>query len=381
MSAIPRGSVVAMILAMSLVSSPVRSAGGSSSVTAAPSCASSDDTRPTGLVVVIEYKTRAQFTADLRALKNASIRGAALQIHWSDVEPSSDSFDWSALDELFAASSADSKWVQLLIFPGFFSPRWALEGVKTGSFPLQYGPGAGTAAALPMPWDRTYLGRWTTFLRRLSDRYASNPALRVMAADGPTSVSAETTLPNSPPDLRKWQTNGYTPTKYLGAWRDVLDAYAADFPNQCVSISGGASAGLNINDHGRLEPQQNIRTKKAIVDEATRRFGPRFALQLSDVHAGPGPHVESSEGEDHYIIDQIGHVITGFQLRTSAEHGSAVMGAQGNPPLALKKSLDLALATNSAGRHVDYVEVYSPDVFAADLQPALQAAAARFAHK
>jgi hypothetical protein len=202
-----------------------------------------------------------------------------------------------------------------------------------------------------------------------------------MAADGPTSVSAETTLPNSPQDLRKWQTHGYTPTKYVGAWRDVLEAYAADFPNQCVSISGGARAGLNINDQGRLEPQQSIRARKAIVDEATRQFGRRLVLQLSDVHAGPGPHVESSEGEDQYIIDQIGRVITGFQLRTSAEHGSAVMGAQGNPPLALQKSLDLALATNNAGQHVDYVEVYLPDVLADDLRSVLQAAAAHFVHK
>jgi hypothetical protein len=378
----PRWFTVPALFSLCLLSWTFVSAhAGPPAVAPGPTCASSDDTLPSGLVVVIENKPQGSLASDLRALKNPSISGVALQIHWSDIEPVQGSPNWAALDELFAAAESAGKWVHLLIFPGFFAPAWALEGVKTDSFPLQYGPGAGATAKLPMPWDRVYLTRWFAFLKQLGERYGKSPAFRLIGADGPTSVSAETTLPNSAQDLRKWQADAYTASKYIGAWQDVLQAYAADFPRQCVSISGGARAGLNLNDQGRIDPHENARAKQAIVDQATRLLGSRLALQLSDVHAGPGPHVENSAGEDKYIINYIGRVITGFQLRTSAEHGSEVMGAKGDPPLALKKSIDYALETNSAGHHVNYLEVYEPDVLADDLQAVLRDAAARFARK
>jgi hypothetical protein len=330
---------------------------------------------PSGLVVVIEDKP--QQPLDLRPLNSPLISGVALQIHWSDLEPAEGQPDWSKLDQLFAAAASAKKWVQLLIFPGFFAPPWALQGVKTESFSIQYGPGSGAVETLPMPWDKVYLTRWFAFLKLLSDRYGKSPAFRVVAAVGPTSVSAEFTLPNSPEAIRKWQSDGYTPSKYVGAWQAVFQVYAADFPNQYVSLSEGG--GLNINDAGRIAPRERERTRQAVVDDAMRLLGHRFALQMSDVHAGAGPHVANSEGEERFVIGYIGRCVTGFQLRTSAEHGSAVMGAQGNPPLALKKSLDDALLPNGAGRHVDYVEIYEPDILAPDLQPVLQSTAALFA--
>jgi hypothetical protein len=55
------------------------------------------------------------------------------------------------------------------------------------------------------------------------------------------------------------------------------------------------------------------------------------------------------------------------------------MGASGDPPAALQKSIDLALMKNRAGRHVDYLEIYEPDVLAKGrIQTVLGAAAALF---
>jgi hypothetical protein len=42
--------------------------------------------------------------------------------------------------------------------------------------------------------------------------------------------------------------------------------------------------------------------------------------------------------------------------------GSRKMGAEGNPPLALRRSIDLALTRNQAGQHVNYGEIYEADV-------------------
>jgi hypothetical protein len=75
----------------------------------------------------------------LQLLSNPSMSGVAVQVNWSDIEASEDKPDWSQLDALFAAAA--KKWVHLIMFPGFFSSPWALEGVQTDLFEIQYVPG------------------------------------------------------------------------------------------------------------------------------------------------------------------------------------------------------------------------------------------------
>ena len=164
------------------------------------------------------------------------IKGVALQIHWSDIEPKEGVLDWSKLDALVSNAAAANKWVQFSIYAGFFTPPWALVGVKADRFPVQYGPDVGQIRALPMPWDAIYLQRWLAFVKSLSERYSSSTTVRIIGVDGPTSVSDEATLPNSVTDLKQWQADGYTPTKYLNAWTEVLTAYAADF-SQSIPIA------------------------------------------------------------------------------------------------------------------------------------------------
>ncbi len=328
---------------------------------------------PSGLVVVIKDVPQSA-SLDLRALSNPYISGVALQIHWSDIEPAEGTLDWSKLDALFAAAKSSNKWVQLFIFPGFFTPAWALEGVQTDRFPLQYGPGGGTVETLPMPWDSVYLKRWFAFLKLLSDRYGTSTAFRVVAADGPTSVSDEATLPRSRQDLSKWQTHGYTPSKYVSAWRQTFRVYAADFPNQYVSLSVGRGSDiLGINDQA---------ARQAIVNEAITLLGRRFALEMNALHAGPDPYPNgpTSQAYDQFIIGYNGRIITGFQMGGSMEFaiGSRKTGAPGNPPLALRRSINLALEPNSAGQHVNFVEIYEPDVLPAAMQPVLRYGASLF---
>ncbi len=332
-----------------------------------------DGSEPSGLVVVLENKPK-QDHLDLRALANPFISGVALQIHWSDIEPVQGKPDWSKLDQLFAAAESSKKWVQLLIFPGFFSPAWALEGAKTELFPIQYGPGKGEVERLPVPWDSVYLSHWFAFLKQLNARYGNTPSFRVMAADGPTSVSAESSLPSTPEDIEKWRRLGYTPHKYLEAWHKVLEVYASEFPNQYISLSLGF--GLNINDRGKLDAREHMRTKVAVIDQAMAILGRRFVLQHSNLDGNPGR--DRGPQGTAFVIEYNGRVITGFQLRTSCVRESENMGAAGDPPLALRRSIDKGLAPNSAGRHINYLEIYQPDVLAEEMQPVLRYGASRF---
>ena len=196
------------------------------------------------------------------------------------------------------------------------------------------------------------------------------------AAAGPTSVSDEMSLPESQAAIRKWLSDDYTPAKYLGAWEDVFRVYAEPFPNQCVSLT---APGLPILENGkRFTRPERIRTKQDVVERAIGIFGRRLAIQSNDLHAGHAS-VEAFDGTD-FIKSHSGRIITGFEMRGGSQGPipSQVMGAEGNPPLALRRSIDKGMAPNNAGQHVDYLEIYAGVVLSPDMQPVLKYAASLF---
>jgi hypothetical protein len=337
-------------------------------------CALGGKALPNGPVVLLPSGEKNYRSMKLQLLSNPSMSGAAVQVNWSDIEASEDKPDWSQLDALFAAAA--KKWVHLIMFPGFFSPPWALEGVQTDLFEIQYGPGKGTSAKLPMPWDRVYLGRWFAFMKLLSARYGGLPAFRMIAAAGPTSVSVEMTLPNSPAAHRQWMADGYAPARYLSAWDDTFHFYAETFRNQCISLS---APGLPILEAGPKGRAAHLRAKQEVIERAARAVGNRLAIQSSDLHAGHAA-VEAPDNTE-FINSYSGRIITGFEMRSGSQDAiaSKVMGAEGDPPLALRRSIDKGMARNSGGRRVNYLEIYAADVAPAAMQPVLQYAAQLFA--
>ena len=327
-------------------------------------CGANPEATPGGLAVVLASgQHRGIYRRDqyLQALNNPFMSGVAVQINWRDIEPVQGKPEWSKLDELFAAAESSKKWVHVAIFPGFFSPEWALEGAKTDLFEIPYGPGHDTVAKLPMPWDRVYLNRWFAFVRQVGDRYGKSPVFRIIAAAGPTSVSEETTLPSSPQAKQKLLQDGYTLDKYLGAWEETFHVYAQAFPNQCVSLATG---------------KRNI----AVVERAKRVFGRRLAIQMNDLHAGSAKGAAPDTTE--FIRSYSGQIITGLEMRGASQDliPSKTMGAEGDPPLALRRSIDKGMALNKAGRHVNYLEIYMADVLPPAMQPVLRYAASLFQH-
>lgn len=339
-------------------------------------CASTEEMTPSGVSVVLASGEKNRYQSlNLEAVSNRFVRGVTVQINWRDIEPVQGRPDWSKLDELFAAAASSGKWVHLDIHPGFFSPAWALEGAQTDLFEIPYGPGHGTVTKLPMPWDRVYLDRWFAFMKQLSERYGQSPAFRMIGAAGPTSVSDEMTLPNSPPAIQKWLKDSYTPGKYLAAWDETFHFYADAFPNQCISLAG---PNLPILEQGKRDLPAHVRAQQDMVERALRIFGHRLAIQSNDLHAGHAP-VEARDFTE-FINSYSGRIITGFEMRGGSQGPvpSQIMGAEGNPPLALRRSVEKGMAPNKAGRHVNYLEIYDGDVRLAEMQPTLEYAASLF---
>jgi hypothetical protein len=339
-------------------------------------CALGAEAAPRGVVALLASGEKNYRMMNLAVVKNPFASGVAVQINWRDIEPARDAPDWSKLDALFAAAEAEKKWVHVMIFAGFFSPPWALEDAETDLFKIPYGPGHGEVARLAMPWDRTYLDRWFAFVRRLGERYGRSPAFRMIGAGGPTSVSEEMSLPNAPPAHRRWLAHGYTQAKYIAAWEETFRVFAEAFPNQCVSLS---APGVPILAPARRRgPAARMRAKHEMVERAMRVLGDRLAIQSSDLHAGRAAH-EAPDGT-RFIKGYSGRIVTGFEMRSGSQsaRASKVMGAAGDPPLALRRSIDKGMAPNAAGRRVDYLEIYEADVGPPDMQPVLRYAASLF---
>jgi len=79
-------------------------------------CASTADTIPSGLAVVLPSGKKRYEFLNLQPLNNPFISGIAVQINWRDIEPVQGKPDWSKLDELFAAAESTKKWVHLIIW-------------------------------------------------------------------------------------------------------------------------------------------------------------------------------------------------------------------------------------------------------------------------
>jgi hypothetical protein len=161
--------------------------------------------------------------ADL--LADHAISGITLGVHWGNIQLTdpalsygySDGYDWSYLDDAFEEANFAHKSIQLIITPGFDSPKWLLVKSKIpscdGLFPGSPGPvsaDCGTVTfvnypeadrsdgnVLPLPWNSVYKEAWLDFLTHLNARYNYNPAFVSIAIAGPVGGSTEIILPTN----------------------------------------------------------------------------------------------------------------------------------------------------------------------------------------
>jgi hypothetical protein len=303
----------------------------------------------------------------LNAYSNPNTSGVTFRTSWADIEPEEGQFDFSKIDTVFANAEKNGKWVELILIPGFGTPGWAMQGVQSGMFTIPYGPGSGMSLPLPVPWDQTYLSRWFAFLKVIGDRYAGKTAFRKIAAAGPTSVSAEMALPDSENDIVQWKKLGYTSQKYINAWKQTFSVYSSTFPHQYFSLA--LHPGLPIPDR-----RQKTYAREQIISLGLQ-YPRQFALQEDGLNGS-----RSNETYGYRVVrDHSGEVATGFMMSTSAILRSQRMGAEGNPPLALRKSINKGMRPNHAGQRVNYLEIYEPDVLANEMQPVLRFGASFFA--
>jgi hypothetical protein len=311
---------------------------------------------PTGLVAfAIHQKGKDPFPEGV--LTDPLVSGVDLLMQWDNVEPAPDTFDWSVLDCVFAQADAHHKFVALAFVPGFESPSWVLQmpGVQTQSFKFSY-LGHAPARPLPLPWNETYLHAWFAFVGAVAARYANNPEFRLIEVSGPTSVSAEMSLPDRETgdtalpdsahgsDIAEWISLGYTPDRYVNAWKESFDKFHELFPHQYLGLA--LYPGLPIGSNGAEDRRERVATLNSVI-AVGMRYQQQLDLQENGIKGRP---TQPSGPEYNAVRDHCGNIVTGLQNAGSATTAPQIQGS-------LSRSLDHVLAAG-----VDFWEVYVADV-------------------
>lgn len=230
--------------------------------------------------------TQAQYRAYLfpifqKLLADPAISGLAVGRHWDHIQLDDPAcavynvcqdgpggYDWTFVDDAFAAANLAHKSIQLLINPGVESPPWLMnklpscDGLFTGAHiaPLDCGkvtfnnfPEQSHADSpdppLPLPWNPIYIAYWDDFLIHLNARYRSNPAFVSIALAGPNCGSSEIIFPTTQngsiqlsgmPADQAWQIliyhsfpslPGYQDSDqaFIDAWKQTIDAFESIF--------------------------------------------------------------------------------------------------------------------------------------------------------
>jgi hypothetical protein len=111
-----------------------------------------------------------------------------------------------------------------------------------------------------------------------------------------------------------------------------------------------------------------LRTRQEVVGETFSTLAAQFAFQSSALSGDPLHKTSAIQMVRSYN----GRAVTGFLLQTSCENHPEAMGAAGDPPLALMRSIQNGMRKNDDGKYADYIEIQAPDVEADDLQPVLR---------
>ncbi len=303
-----------------------------------------------GVFIVTGHNAAIQPTT----FKNPAVDGIMIRTFWSNVQPAADQYDWSFIDSQIQSASANGKKVILLVLPGAFTPGWALQGVQSAQFVVDYGFMQGSTVTLPLPWDETYLNRWFAFVHVLGQRYDANPTVVNVPAAGPTSISEEMSLPKDASTVAKWKQLGYTLQNYEGAWQKTLAAYTQSFPTTQISLT--FYPGLPIPDKSA-----ETATRTDVANFAFSNYGQHMTFQENGLSAR-----KDTPALGYDLVQQYSSKTTvGFEMGTSATEKPQEMGGA-TATSALQASVDLGL---KAG--IQFLVIYEKDAQNAGLQSIL----------
>lgn len=281
-------------------------------------------------------------------LAQPGIDGVALQVSWSALQPSADLYDWAELDAALAIAKSDGKEVTLHVL-GTVSSWQKAAGVQTYSFvDLQQ-----KSHEDAIPWDAIYLSEYTRFLTVLGEHLAGAGYVQTVARISVGVPVAEMDLVACSNGMLAPQVP-YDRATYLAAWKQMIDAHQATFPDTKKFIS--APVGLICF------PERDLRFYRDVTSYAEQVGGASFVPFAADL---------TSEGSDRMssYLDLVAGLGLGYQTIWSSTNDPSDR-MKGQYPGNLRTAVCTAIAEGA-----DYIEIYAVDVLNPDatIQDAIQA--------
>jgi hypothetical protein len=228
------------------------------------------------------------------------LTGVVVRSHWSELEPAEGRFGWSFDVDIEQARKAH-KQVILGISQGVHTPSWVYDGgAKAFTFSQgnRFQPGTGERRQIPIPWDPVFLDKWTRFVKALGAKYAQDRTIVLVHMVGPSTASAEMHLPKSKEDQANWTRVGYSKDRLVGAWKTVIDAYDAAFPETNLALDVAVP----------VYPTDGV--VEAVIAYASKKLGKRFHIQ----HDALSAKIKEDWRVHQWVVARRDGATVGFEL-------------------------------------------------------------------
>ncbi|MDD5640005.1 MAG: hypothetical protein PHX53_00035 [Syntrophales bacterium] len=269
-----------------------------------------------------------QVLGSAKDLDQDFVSGLSLRATWSKLESRPGSYDWSRVDAGLGEAMKRGKPVILRVVASNRSPAWVFASTEV------------VPGYMPLPWDRAYLNWWTNFIRVLGDKYANHPNIVAIQMAG-GGEGGEMIL-NSSYD---WDEYGYNSAKLVAVWKQIIDAYAKNFPKQML--------GLDIN----FTLPWDRETVYAVVDYCTQHYPGRVMFQNNGLN---GRSLGLNKMERLLLSLASSGNTVGFQTTGSLTFREDYMG---DYSIAFQKAVNAGAS---------YLEVYRYDILAPELESSLK---------
>ncbi len=368
-------AVVLAVVAVSVLPEEVGSAPTGGHRVTAPATPTNTSVKPvlSGLILMpnqAAYLHGVPFpTTDPEVLGSdgSAFVGTAVDVGWSQLEPSSGDYDWAPLDaSLDAVRDYNSTHrssplgVKLRVVGGYDAPSWATE---LGGSPITIGDRSHGASpgTLGRWWTTAYRTAWSTFEHALAARYDTDPLIRMvqvtscattteepfiapghqadralLAADGWTATDQEACLSGAFADYSGWH---HTAIDYpvntlevdVDGKRTADTAFSTLIATECATSSTRGGPLCVIDNHGLREASDTSPGSSwlfALIDQLWLKHptSTEVAFQAFSPNAG----------DCAAIAVAVAHHAHSVELWAPSPLRSGFQGFRSNPPAALQ---------------------------------------------
>jgi hypothetical protein len=319
-------------------------------------------------VVSKQHLIRSEDAFSSTILDDTSIDGCFLMIAWWQVEPTLNTYDWTALDKNLTEIANAKKNISIAILAGQQMPGWVFTSLGLTDLHFEEFLANGTNLTHQDPvevdeppvWNTKYVNAFTNMINALAAHLKSETSIYSkithIKITGLNRSTEESRLPyeNNITNLSGqkstnaaaiWLTAGYLPQKAINAGEKIIDAYASAFPDKYIVLETDTVAWPTIDSKGNIVPFPDVNVGRKLINYGLNQYPSNFILQTDYLNNGTITRVSRNFVADGGTI--------GFQISESIYSTPA-------KSTSIKNSLSQAI-NNGVNAGAQYIEVFIND--------------------